>query len=71
MVSNCKLSPCPVTAKEAVCELSPCPVTAKEAVSNALAACHVTVKETVTTVEPCLLIKACKWIRTPLVLSAP
>ncbi len=34
------------------CKLLPCPVTAKEAVSNALAACHVTVKETVTIVEP-------------------
>ncbi len=52
VVSTCKLSPCPVTAKEAVCELSPCPVTAKEAISNAVAACHVMVKETVTTVEP-------------------
>ncbi len=36
VVLTCELSPCPVTAKEAVCELSPCPVTVMEAVSELL-----------------------------------
>ncbi len=48
----CELSPCPVTAKEAVCELSPCPVTDKEAVCELLL-CPVTAKEAVCELSPC------------------
>ncbi len=46
VVLTCELSPCPVTAKEAVCELLPCPVMAKEAVCE-LSPCPVTVMEAV------------------------
>ncbi len=52
VVSTYQLSPCPVTAKEAVCELSPCPVTAKEAVCE-LSPCPVTAKEAVCELTPC------------------
>ncbi len=52
VVSTYQLSPCPVTAKEAVCELSPCPVTAKEAVRE-LSPCPVTAKKAVCELSPC------------------
>ncbi len=52
VVSTYQLSPCPVTAKEAVCELSPCPVTAKEAVCE-LSPCPVTAKKAVCELLPC------------------
>ncbi len=48
----CELSPCPVTAKEAVNELSPCPISAKEAVYE-LSPCPLTAKETVYELSPC------------------
>ncbi len=51
VVSIYQLSPCPVTAKEAVCEHSPCPVTAKEAVCE-LSPCPVTAKEAACELSP-------------------
>ncbi len=83
VVSTYQLSPCPVTAKEAVCELSPCPVTAKEAVCELLpcpvtakeAACElspypVTAKKAVCELSPCLVM-AMEAVSEPLLRSGP
>ncbi len=52
MVLNYELSPCPITAKEAVYELSPCPAPAMEAVYESLS-CPVTTIEAICELLPC------------------
>ncbi len=69
VVSTYQLSPCPVTAKEAVCELSPCPVTAKEAACE-LSPCPVTAKEAVFELSPCP-VTAMEAVSEPLLRSGP
>ncbi len=65
----CELSPCPVTAKEAACELSPYPVTAKKAVCE-LSPCPVTAKEAVCELLPCP-VTAMEAVSEPLLRSGP